>query len=130
MKKHQGFSLIELMIVVAIIGVLAAIAIPSYKQYTNKAQFSEVVALTTPYKTAITLALYEGTPLKDLKNGTHGIPLQSKPSKYVASIDVNNGIITATTTQQLDHVTYILTPNSDGTRWKTSGTCQNNGLCR
>lgn len=60
-KIQKGFTLIELMIVVAIIGILAAVAIPSYSNYTNKAKFSEVVLATSGMKTAIEVCAQEGT---------------------------------------------------------------------
>jgi type IV pilus assembly protein PilA len=131
MKKtnQTGFSLIELMIVVAIIGILTMIAIPSYQSYTQRARFSEVVSATDPFKTAIALALQQGSALNELSNGTNGIPPEAVPTKNIESIIVKNGIITAKGTQMAGDATLILTPNTDGSLWTVEGTCVNLGLC-
>lgn len=125
----HGFSLIELMIVVAIIGILSSIAIPSYQNYTHKARFSEVIAATEPFKTAISIALQEGEPLSDLSTGSHGIPSAPFPTRNLESITVENGIITAKGTSVASGSTYILKPNSDGSNWAVEGTCVLTGLC-
>ncbi|MFN3162162.1 MAG: prepilin-type N-terminal cleavage/methylation domain-containing protein [Pseudohongiellaceae bacterium] len=61
-KAQQGFTLIELMIVVAIIGILAAVALPAYQNYSNRAAFSELVLAVTPRKTAVELAIQTRNP--------------------------------------------------------------------
>ena len=103
MKKiQQGFTLIELMIVVAIIGILAAVAIPSYQDYTARAQVTEAVSLTSSFKTG--LAEYYADQgvfppnLTAVGSTTSG--------KYVGSI-----IITAAAT---DNVTVTATMKSSG----------------
>lgn len=129
MRKISGFSLIELMIVISIIGILSVIAIPSYQNYTQRARFAEVIAATAPFKIAISLALQQGAAMAELTNGTQGIPPEPKSTKNLASIQVQNGIITATGSELTNHATYILKPNTDGSAWSISGTCVKNGFC-
>jgi type IV pilus assembly protein PilA len=128
-ERVKGFSLIELMVVVAIVGILAAIAVPSYQIYIKKAKFSEVVSATEPYKLAVSLDLQESIPISELNAGSHDIPIFSEATENLANIVVNAGIITATATSPLDESTYILTPNNSGTQWSISGSCKENSLC-
>ncbi|OGT58042.1 MAG: hypothetical protein A3F43_06225 [Gammaproteobacteria bacterium RIFCSPHIGHO2_12_FULL_42_10] len=129
MRIANGFSLIELMIVIAIIGILTVIGIPSYQEYTKRARFIEVITAVLPYKTAVSLAIQSGFSLSALSSGMHGIPDSPKSTKHVASITVENGAITATATPLLSNTTYILKPNEEGSHWAISGTCLKNGLC-
>lgn len=125
----KGFSLIELMIVIAIIGLLAVIAMPSYERYTARARFTELISIADLYKTAVTLALQEGVADKDLSLGTNGIPEAPTPTNNLASLTVENGIITTTGTTLVNNATYVLTPNKDGTLWAVTGTCLTEGFC-
>jgi|SRR3989344_5959060 len=97
-KLQQGFTLIELMIVVAIIGILAAIAVPAYQDYTIRARVSESASLSGAVRTAIDVAYSEGYILTDLPPRVSlGLQLAaSYASKYVTSVDYDdtNGTIT------------------------------------
>ena len=97
MKKVQnGFTLIELMIVVAIIGILAAVALPAYQNYSNRAAFSELVLAVTPRKTALELAIQTRTPaaIGSLDNGVMGIPALTAVAAAVHGASVTDGAIT------------------------------------
>ena len=93
MKKQQGFTLIELMIVVAIIGILAAIAIPAYQDYTIRAQVSEGLNLSGGAKAAVTEYFQDrGTMPSD--NSEAGLaPAGDIKGKYVWSVTVTTGVI-------------------------------------
>ncbi len=142
MKKQQsGFTLIELMIVVAIIGILASVALPAYQTYTQKARFTEVVLATSPYKTSFEVAAQSGVILADLSNangGTAGTGLPANnvnPVGEVGSIGITTAVITAasiaTYGDGTQSFTYILTPNGIAApiQWAVSGTCQAQTIC-
>ena len=136
MKKTQGFTLIELMIVVAIIGILAAVALPAYQNYSNRAAFSELVLAVTPRKTAVELAIQTRSPsaLGDLDGGSLGIPADVAAAAATHGAAVVDGVITMTWQDDgtdLDAVTYTLTAGgiTPPVQWSEGGTCLTSGLC-
>ncbi|MBK0053334.1 pilin [Stenotrophomonas sp. S39] len=96
MKNQKGFTLIELMIVVAIIAILAAIALPAYQDYVARSQVSEAMTLSSGAKTAVT-EYYADKGSFPTTNALAGLaPAASINGKYVASVTVGTaGAITA-----------------------------------
>ncbi|MCL6078132.1 pilin [Neisseria meningitidis] len=93
---QKGFTLIELMIVIAIVGILAAVALPAYQDYTARAQVSEAILLAEGQKSAVTeYYLNHGEWPGD--NSSAGVASSTDiKGKYVQSVEVKNGVVTAT----------------------------------
>ncbi|MGV2704419.1 pilin [Aeromonas salmonicida] len=139
MKKQSGFTLIELMIVVAIVAILAAIALPAYQNYTKKAKFTEVIAATGAAKTAVEICFSNLSTVTGCTAGNNGIPANpSGATGLLQSLTTSDGVITATAVSSngLNGETYILTPTASNNKliWShnASGsvsTCIAAGIC-
>ena len=125
MKKQQsGFTLIELMIVVAIIGILAAIALPAYQDYTNRAKVSEVILAASSARTCASEIYQSEGNFAGANNCADGFVA----TQYVASLAVNssNGVVTVTgqAFPGATQPTVTLTPTTSGaaiTAWACTG---------
>ena len=132
-SAHQGFTLIELMIVVAIIGILAAVAIPAYQDYTIRARVQESVNMSSPARTALGIACSEGNLTNGLTNNSADIGLPdavSITSQYTTSVTVAVQSVAAATvtivTQNLGggangNIIYAGTCGVAGMTWAISG---------
>ena len=124
-RVQQGFTLIELMIVVAIIGILAAVAIPQYKDYTAKAKSANILSGVDSLKTAVAICAQETGAVANCGSGSNGIPADSAftATKEIASVANTAGVIVATLAasglgSDLDGKTVTWTPVLGGSALK------------
>ncbi len=127
-RNQQGFTLIELMIVIAIIGILAAIAIPAYQDYTVRAKVTEGLSLSAAAKTAVA-ETYQSNGKFATTNASYGLPT-AIAGTYVSSVlAAGSGVITVTFGQNLGgnptangkHLVLTPTTSAGSITWKCTG---------
>ena len=121
-RRNQGFTLIELMIVVAIVGILAALAVPAYQDYTIRSKISEGVLGATAAKMHVSES-YQANFESGITSAIASWNLDSTRTKYVRSVDIQDaGVVVATFTSDndnglptvVDGTTLVLTPSVNG----------------
>ncbi len=145
MKSMKGFTLIELMIVVAIIGILASVALPAYNQYTAKSKFTEVIAATQAVKSAIEvcaqtnggIATCDATDSPSVAAAAAGADGGSNVASVVVTDDTAVITATAVAAGGLNGETYVINPTytaNGAVTWAleaddTVNTCLAAGYC-
>ena len=131
-RSQKGFTLIELMIVVAIIGVLAGLALPAYSNYTKKAKFAEVVTAGSAVKSSMDLCFQMEGTIPECNNWA---AIKRTEASVTGGVNVAsatiaaNGLITVTGGATVDSATYKLTPEADSGRLTWTAECSNNDFC-
>ncbi len=135
-SSQRGFTLIELMIVVTIIGILASIAIPSYDLYTNRSRFREAILASSVVRAHVETQIQAGriTAVIDADSGTRGIPIAIPQTANDHGVSITDGVITAiwrSDGTDLEDTTFTLTMQNVNPPiiWETGGSCVVRGYC-
>ncbi len=135
MKAQQGFTLIELMIVVAIIGILASVAVPAYQDYTAKAKFQDGVSAVAAVEKSIAICL-QTNEMTFASCDTEAEINQTLPTDaqmtYAGAVTITENTAAVNFTADDGTTTYVNTPTDGGgvIVWTQTGTCLASGFCK
>lgn len=127
--RQQGFSLIEIMVVIAIISILGVIAVPGYQSYMQKAAMTDVLQTILPYKNSIEICHFNFGSLSQCNSGNDNIP-NNISGKHIKTIDVKSGIVKLSGDKILSDLNITLTPvvtdNNSPFKWNVVCEIKNN----
>lgn len=135
-QRHKGFTLIELLIVMCIIGILVALAVPSYRTYVRRAHYAEIVAAVYPFKLGVRECYAINGDLSECHNGKNGMPFditETADESLIATITTTGSGVIQITPKNRYGITpedvFILTPTESHHQliWHTSGQGVMNG---